>query len=304
MSDVFEPLELSAPFALEMAHLGCHPVGHPHVCQPYHGFWQYLRLLGMGKTLSGFSADFLQTLHAHLCGHRDRPAQVLISGCADYSAFAHVWQASTGVAHRPQVTALDVCPTPLALTRWYARHIGASVNTVCSNVLDHHPGPRYDLMVTSSFFGYFSPTERLALFKNYADMLRPGGVFVFTARLRDGDEHQPVGFTPSQADAMVAQVVQALPRLPAPLALAPEQARTLARQYTELLRSYPVNSLDTVRRLAAAAGLQVAQCVQRAGRAASPGATGPTVGSADYLFVTLRKPEEAEPEGRTQAPTA
>lgn len=289
-----EPLALSAPWALEMASLGCQPVGHAHACQPYHGFWQYLRLMGMGKTLSGFSEAFLHTLRADMAARPHRPTQVLISGCADCSAFAHVWHASTGLAHRPDVTALDVCPTPLALTRWYARHIGASVHTVCANVLDHQPGPCYDLMLTSSFLGYFSPAERLTLFRNYADMLRPGGAFVFTTRLRPGDEHQPVGFTAHQADAMVAQVTHALPQLPAHLALDPALARTLARQYTELLRSYPVNGPHTLARLADAAGLHMEHCVQRQGQASSPGATGPTVGSADYLFVTLRKPGVAD----------
>lgn len=293
-SGIHEPLEYSASFALEMAHLGCQPMGHPHACQPYHGFWQYLRLWGMGKTLSGFSMAFLQALRAEMSRHPTAPARVLISGCADYSAFAHVWHASAHQAHRPDVTALDVCPTPLALTRWYARHIGASVHTVCANVLDHQPGPCYDLMLTSSFLGYFSPAERLTLFRNYADMLRPGGAFVFTTRLRPGNEHQPVGFTARQADAMVAQVAHALPQLPAHLALDPAQARTLARQYTELLRSYPVNGPHTLERLADAAGLRVERCVQRQGQATSPGATGPTVGSADYLFVTLRKPGAAD----------
>jgi hypothetical protein len=143
--------------------------------------------------------------------------------------------------------------------------------------------------LTSSFLGYFSPTERLALFRNYAHMLRPGGAFIFTTRLRDGAEDQPIGFTPAQADALVAQVERAWPQLSA-AAPSLAHARTLARQYSELLRSYPVNGPHTLQALADAAGLIWADCVQQAGLATTPGATGLTVGSADYLFVTLRKP--------------
>lgn len=285
-----EPLEVSAPMALALADSGCRPTGHAHACAPYHGLWQYLRLLGMGKTLSGFSREFVQSIRAEAQAQYDRSAHVLVSGCADYSAFAHAWHACQGLAHPPVVTALDLCDTPLALTRWYAERYEASVRTICCNVLDHQPGPSYDLILTSSFLGYFTPHQRQQLFERYASMLHPGGAFVFTTRLRNGPEDVAIRFTPDQATALLKQVVQALTRLPSSAALSRADATRLVQGYTQLKQSYPVNGLHTIENLATAAGLVVEDCVRREGRAASSAVTGPTVGSADYLFVTLRKP--------------
>lgn len=121
-------------------------------------------------------------------------------------------------------------------------------------------------------------------------MLHPGGAFVFTTRLRNGPEDVAIRFTPDQATALLKQVVQALTRLPSSAALSRADATRLVQGYTQLKQSYPVNGLHTIENLATAAGLVVEDCVRREGRAASSAVTGPTVGSADYLFVTLRKP--------------
>ena len=285
-----EPLALSGPFTLEISRLACATQANGHGCAYHHGFWPFLRMMGMGKTLSGFSSEFIASIRSAVDKRQPAQSQVLISGCADYSAYAHVWQASHDLPRPPAVTALDMCETPLALSRWYARQRASTLATVCMNVLDYRPGPVFDLIITSSFFGYFPPSQRRELFRAYAGMLAPGGEFVFTTRLRSGPEDQAIGFTQAQYAQFVARVGNALPRLDARMTFSDQEAAQMATEYARCFSSYPVNSEATLQALAADAGLAWVSCLQRHTEAAQPGVTGPTVGEADYLFVTLRKP--------------
>ena len=86
-----EPLALSGPFTLEISRLACAPQSSGHGCGHYHGFWPFLRMMGMGKTLSGFSSEFMGSIRSAVQKRQPAQSQVLISGCADYSAYAHVW---------------------------------------------------------------------------------------------------------------------------------------------------------------------------------------------------------------------
>jgi SAM-dependent methyltransferase len=284
-----EPVLESAPFALEISRFACRCGAQGDSCQPYHGFWQYLRLLGLGKTMSGFSAEFVAAIRQAAQTHRGPSFRILISGCADYSAYAHVLAGCAGLSLQPRVTALDLCATPLILSRWYARRHGGDLAAVCSDILDHrHPGG-YELILTSSFLGYFPPARRAELFSRYAALLAPGGRLIFTTRLRPGAEDQLVPFGPDQKEALVRTVVDSLTELSG-LGLDRREAAQLAAAYADLCASYPVNGEASLRRLAEAAGLLWLDCDRRRSEAARPGVTGPTVGAAEYLFVTLGRP--------------
>ena len=285
-----EPLALSGPFTLELSRLACATQTGGYSCAHYHGFWPFLRMIGLGKTLSGFSEEFIASIRSAVQKRQPAQSQVLISGCADYSAYAHVWQACRDLPQPPAVTALDMCETPLALTRWYARQRACTLASVCMNVLNYRPGPVFDLIITSSFFGFFSPEQRRVLFSAYAGMLAPGGEFVFTTRLRSGPEDQAVGFSQAQCEDFVVRTRTALPQLEGSMIFSDQEALQMATDYVRYLSAYPINSETTLQKLSADAGLEWVSCLKRHTEAAQPGVTGPTVGGADYLFVTLRKP--------------
>jgi len=289
-----EPLAISAPFARELATVCCVQAAADRACAPYHAFWQYLRLLGLGKTLSGQSAWYLEVLQR--CAREwvlrpaADPARLLISGSADYSLLAHVLHACRDANPRVQITVLDVCQTPLLLNQWYARRAGQSVNLVCSDILQHSAIEAYDLIVTSSFLGYFHPEARRLLLRGYAAMLRPGGRLIIANRLRAGPENEAVGFSAPQVERFAQCAAQLSAGLPASVSLAPDDARRMARSYAEFFRSYPLNSEASLRGLADASGLRWAD----GGRAPSvrlqPTVEGPTLGDgSDYLCAILEK---------------
>jgi hypothetical protein len=292
---VVEPLAESARLARDLAHTHCpdHANGRP--CRAYHAFWQYLRLMGLGKTLSGMSARYLSELAAFFDDWKRTPRatrpRVLISGCADYSATAHVLHASRGAELDIEVTALDVCRTPLELNRWYAQRCEAEVRTVQADILDHRDDTGYDLVVTSSFLGYFDRASRPRLFARYAALLREAGVLMLANRLRAESEDALVGFDAEQAARFADRAATLSASLPSSTALSPDDARAAAEAYAREFASYPVNSVANVRALAEAAGFAWLGGDATPTKAQSAAVTGPTLSDgAQYLFVVLRKP--------------
>ena len=68
----------------------------------------------------------------------DQKTRVLISGCADFSTYALV---QGQLADTAVITSLDLCPTPLIATSWYARRIGASVPELLVSDAAEHERP-------------------------------------------------------------------------------------------------------------------------------------------------------------------
>src|SRR5258706_3274024 len=255
-----EPLAISAPIARQAASVNWARAGAQQWGEPYHGFWQYMRLMGLGKTLSGQSERYLSTLDRLVREWARRPGaatpQVLISGCADYSMLAHVLHACGRLQQRVEVTVLDVCPTPLFLNEWYARRAAQPVTVVCADILQHHPADAYDLIVTSSFLRHFSPDVRPRMFQGYAAMLRAGARLVLANRIRPGSESEVVGFSPQQVENFAARAAKLSASLPATAALTPDDAGRMARAYAQIFRSYPLNAEQSARALARSSGLQ------------------------------------------------
>jgi hypothetical protein len=76
-------------------------------CAWYHGSWQWLRLLDLVSNPSWHGDFFGPTLRV-ACSGLVRP-RVLVSGCADYSMYAHVAEA---LGRAAMITALDLSHSP------------------------------------------------------------------------------------------------------------------------------------------------------------------------------------------------
>lgn len=293
-SHLVEPLADSAPLAWRWAAQHCVADTRGDSCASYHGLWQYLRLMKLGPALGGHPMEYLRAMTELALVWENRRSgaarRLLISGCADYSMLAHVLHAFSCTPSPPAITVLDICPTPLKLNAWYAQKLGQPIETVCSDLLGHRPLDGYDLIVTSSFLGYFSPDARPRLFATYAAMLRPGGRLVFSNRLRPETESIQTAFSEQQARRFADKVALSCNALPAQATLPEDAARQMALAYAGSRRPYPVNSADTIRRLATDAGLRWIEGHHVASAPLQPGLSGPTLGDgSDFLFVTLEK---------------
>jgi SAM-dependent methyltransferase len=281
---VDEPLAESAPIARTLAAQHCEPGSPGHEgCAWYHGFWQYMRLLGLAKT-SGGHVDFL--VHSLVTAAREGSRRVLVSGTGDYSMPAHVLAVYAAERAPIELHVLDRCATPVALTRWYADRVGASITGHVTDILDFE-GPRpYDVILTNSFLGYFDVPSRARLFARWRAMLRPGGMLLVTNRIRPGDGYDPVGFTAAQASALREAVCREAQRLRGMCACEPQELAALADAYTARFRSVPVRSSDEVVQLALAHGFRIGRLdtAAAAGRRQGDAVAGPTTAeAADYV---------------------
>jgi SAM-dependent methyltransferase len=235
-----EPLEESALLAHRLAREHCQvEAASRESCAWYHGFWLFMRLLGIAKT-SGGHVDFLAT-ELSKAARSATFMRVLITGAADYSMAGCALSAYRREGAELGLSMVDRCDTPLALTRWYGARHGASVKTYCADILDFESPQKFDLVMTNSFLGYFEPPARAKLFARWAGLLRPGGRLLITNRIRPGVGHSPVGFTAHQASAFTDAVRREASRLPAP-PLEPGELARMAQAYAGRFRSVPLRS--------------------------------------------------------------
>jgi acyl-CoA synthetase (AMP-forming)/AMP-acid ligase II/acyl carrier protein/SAM-dependent methyltransferase len=179
-------------------------------CSWYHGVWQYFRALGVTK-MAGGSADFLgAVLRSLAAGGGVR--RIMISGAADDAMSLLALAAFRDVGKVPDLTLVDRCEAPLALARWSAERLGASVATQRSDILSFNSTAKFDLVLTNSFLGAFDPARRRQLFARWASLLRHGGKILFTNRVRHGEGHAQFGFTPDQARVFCTAVRRAAER--------------------------------------------------------------------------------------------
>ena len=256
-------------------------------CAWYHGFWQYLRLLGMGTSPAGH-AEFYREGFARLPG---KSARVLVAGGADYSMLAQAAAACRACGIEAQFTMADWCETPLALARWYAERESIALHTERRDLLEPGPQGEFDAVCTHAFLGHFQVQQRPRLVASLGRALRPGGRLFLANRLRPAAGGAAAVFSAQQADefadavALKARERGGLPRLdPARLAGA-------ARRYAARQISWPVRSGEEVQALFEAAGMQVEQLSSAPMVGAGFAALNvPTVsGPADYLRIVAIK---------------
>ena len=248
-----EPLELSAPLARQLASRLCRK--NPETresCEWEHGFWQYLRILGLVPAPKR-QADFYREAFEQLVDSSSRP-RILISGAADYGMLALVIGLFRERGIEPQVTVVDICETPLALNRWFAQRESIEIQTHCSDLLSYTSDVPFDLICTHGFFCYFSPAQRPVLLANWYTLLRPGGGVITVAPIRPAAPREPMGFTPAQAEAFCATVMKRATEMRGALDIEPEEVLRGAQRTVSQRRSYSVTSIEEIRSLFEQAG--------------------------------------------------
>jgi SAM-dependent methyltransferase len=282
-----EPVVDSAPLAHRIAQTLCvRPSGPGETCAWYHGFWQYLRAMGIAKTSGGQAAFLVDTLRSLI--RSNAAARVLVSGSADYSMPAHVLFAFARDGAPVDLTVLDLCETPLYLSRWYAERQRSRIATVRSDILAYGSPTPFDVVVTNSFIGNFDAESRPRLVTAWRHLLRPGGSVLFTNRLRPAAEASPVTFTAQQTHDFCDAVRREATRWRPVFGFDLEEVTTWARTYAERFRSYPLRSPDEVVSLLGDAGFSVdyVNVVSAPPRQGGESLSGPSLAEkADYVQV-------------------
>jgi SAM-dependent methyltransferase len=253
-----EPLEESAPLARRLAPSLCRrDPATGESCAWTHGFWQYLRLMGLASG-PGRHEKFFRGAFDRVEARSGAP-RVLISGTADYSMLAHVLGAFRARSIEPEVTVLDLCETPLALSRWYAERVACRIRTWRGDVLAYRESGEFDAVCTHSFLSYFSPESRPDLLARWRELLRPGGRAITVNALRPGPTSERVGLSRAQALALRENVQRWAEANRSTLQFEPLDLVREAEIYAARLGFWRVQSGEEIRGLLERSGFRVDQ---------------------------------------------
>ena len=244
-------------------------------CAWYHGLWQYLRLLDIAVPPQRHAAFFTDALRSAL--EADRAQRIVITGTADYGMLAQVL-ASVGVLSGPgQVTAVDVCETPLFLCKWYAMRSGQALVTRATDVLSWATNDVYDIACTHSLIPQFPPAQRKELIAAWRRVLRPGGRVLTTARINPAWTPDRAGFAREQVGAFRALVVERAQALVPRLDIAIEELAAAAETFAERIVTHSLTSRDELVNLFESGGFRLHRLDIRAiGGSLDSGLAGPS----------------------------
>lgn len=291
MAQITEPILESAPLARRLAPQLCRKdPGTGESCAWIHGFWQYMRLLGLASTPalhSEFYADALK-----VCARGSGRPRVLISGAADYSMLVVVVQAFRETGVSPDVTIVDQCETPLMLNRWLADREAIEITTLHRDIFDCAEPGRFDAICTHSFLSEIPSGRWPDLLGKWRELLRPGGAAITVNRVRTGGSSSAVGFTSDQADAFRAAVLEKARTLGPAWQAEPLEVVREAETYMTRRRTYALRSREEAIALFEGAGFTMGSLSCGPVTAGVPhGVSGPsTPGKAEYARIVARKP--------------
>jgi hypothetical protein len=242
-----EPLEESALVARAIAADRCGPD-----CRAYHGTLQLLRLLGIIATPSRDLDFYTEAARDALPAGR----RVLISSAADYNMLATTMAACAAAGFEPTaVTVLDRCPTPVALSAWWAARRSLDVAAAVGDITTFTTVEPYDLITTDSLFTLLPPDAREQAVVRWHDALSMQGVVATAMRIQPGG--RPEVPDAAKGDAFVAVVRDAVARDGTPAGVAVDALLEDARAFALTWRTWPFGSVDEVRDLFERGGLRV-----------------------------------------------
>ena len=246
MANIDEPLIESAPLAWRLAPQLCRKdAATDENCAWYHGMWQVLRLMELASSASDRAEFYHQWIRAS-CADSHTP-RILICGAADYAMLAVVLAAFRDRGAAPVITVVDLCETPLHLSRWYAERTGRRIETACADILEYRAPAPFDVVCTDGIFSRFAPAHRPALVAKWREVLRPGGRFMTTNRLRPGStEDRIVGFSGERAQRFRDAVQRAMAEKPDMIRIDPREVAQRAAIYADRHDSWPVTSMEKI----------------------------------------------------------
>jgi hypothetical protein len=252
-------------------------------CRWYHGNWELLKSLGVVSTCAVHARELRALLHLALREKGTIP-KILLSGSTDATLLQIVASACAEIGCQADITAVDICGTPLALMCRYASENGLTFSSVKADLLEYCPETRFDVVVTHAFMGNFDSAGRAKLVRRWASMLSEGGSVVTVQRVRPADAPPVVRFTVDQAQQFIRASLAAAQQ-PGDLA----RVADAASAFTEHFKSYAITSKTSLEQLFLDAGLTL-QHLEYIVQQKLPELAGPSVPSGgEFAFIVASR---------------
>jgi len=269
-------LRQSASLAWRIAPVLCRPNDPAGAnCAWYHGFWQYLRLLGLASSPQRHSAFFDDALRTAFAERS--PQRIAITGSADYAMLGQVLDSIGAPGGAAELTVIDACDTPLFLCKWYAKLSGQPLRTEAGDILTWVPTDAYDLACTHSLISQVPSARRQELIAAWRRMLKPGGRVLTTVRINPGWTPERAGFDREQVLAFRDTVVERAQALAPALDIPVDDLGRAAEAYAERIVTHSITSREELVALFATGGFRLERLGLRAlGGNVPGGLAGPT----------------------------
>lgn len=142
-------------------------------CRDLHALWPYIRLSRMSTGIEGQTSQLeTQLRELFALGLRD----TLIAGCADTGLLSLVARASDG--HARNIVALDICETPLELSRRLADQWSLPIATIKQDLTDLGAERQFDIVLVHGTLHFIAADRRAVALARMRRSLRPGGRLV------------------------------------------------------------------------------------------------------------------------------
>lgn len=251
-----ELLAESAPLAWRLAPQLCHKdPATGESCAWYHGIWQFLRIMGLTSSAAQRAGFYHRSIQAACAGSAS--PRILVSGTADYAMTALVIAAFSDRSAQPAITVTDICETPLHLSRWYAGRQSRRIETVCGDILEYQAPEPFDVVCTDGFFSRLPAARRPELVAQWRQLLRPGGRVITTNRLHPDGKDGKTGFSSARAKKFRDDALRAIEEKRDALRIAPEELKRGAEIYASKHDTWPLVSMEEIRRLFEEAGFRI-----------------------------------------------
>jgi hypothetical protein len=253
-------------------------------CRWYHGNWELLKSLGVVST-SGVHARELGALLEQALSGTDPATRILLSGSTDATLLEIVASTCRDTGHQPEITAVDICATPLELMSRYARENGLRFSSARTDILDYCPRAGYDIIFTHAFMGNFDAQGRAGLLRKWASLLDEGGSIVTVQRVRPPDSPPVVRFSAEEARDFVSAALESANRSGMMQQGDLERVATAAAGFTANFMANAITSKQALEHLFLDAGLTFRH-LEYIALAKSPRLAGPSVPSGgEYGFI-------------------
>jgi len=226
-------------------------------CPGFHLPRTYFRIFGtMGGTWA--QRELYERGLAPLLREGARP-RILVPATADHSLYALLLWLARRAGAEPAFVASDLCPTPLAATRWYAGQEAARVETVAADAVGFAEHGPFDAICAHLFYGWVRPDRRVPLLESWAALLRPGGRVVTNVSVVVGDDPEAFQrFRPGQIERFAETAVARARACKDFVGVDPGAIEAMARDYLPSWRSrFPRMRLPEVEATFDAAGFDL-----------------------------------------------
>ena len=256
-------------------------------CRWYHANWHLLKALGIVST-SGIHERSIARLLKLAVGQHTTP-RILLTGSTDETLLQVVHSACREMGVAPQLTALDLCATPLAFMQGYADQNAINLEAVKANILEFAPTEQFDIIVTHAFMGNFNDAQRPCLAHKWNELLSHKGKVVTIQRVRPADSPAIVKFSQQQAADFVTTAIGVAEKLGFSQESDLFRVRQAASVFAQNFSTHAIRSKAALRKLFLDAGMSL-ECLSYHRLEKMEHLSGPSVPSdAEYAHIVAGK---------------